>query len=156
MPIFVCLFTSREVFDQHLDTILVDLENLREVLSLQGSPLDAATLLGVCDSLGWNLDSTIGVDPFSWPSNSASRSWAGKMSPLDSSPTYPLASLLDQQKTIQSKVAQGKSVPISLVPKGSLSAVPGQDPTTGKSAAQSCLSTFAETSFGLFQSKRAN
>lgn len=38
---------NREEFDSHLDSMQMDLEQLREVLSLQGNPLDASTLLGL-------------------------------------------------------------------------------------------------------------
>lgn len=55
---------SREELDQHLDSTQVVLDNLREVLSLQGSPLDAATLLGVCDS--FSFDPTLAIDPLCW------------------------------------------------------------------------------------------
>lgn len=38
---------DKEEFDSHLDSMQMDLEQLREVLSLQGNPLDASTLLGL-------------------------------------------------------------------------------------------------------------
>ncbi|KZS12810.1 heat shock factor protein isoform X3 [Daphnia magna] len=82
---------SREELDNHLDTMQVDLEQLREVLSLQGNPLDASTLLGVCDSLGLNFEPTL--DSCNWAGYSAT--WNRRGIPSDSSPS--LASLLEHQ-----------------------------------------------------------
>ena len=77
---------SREEFDQHLDTMQVDLDQLREVLVQQKSPIDAATLLGVCDTIELNFKPTLGVDSFNW-----------NRRPSDSSLSYSFTSLLDQQ-----------------------------------------------------------
>ncbi|XP_032791981.1 heat shock factor protein isoform X4 [Daphnia magna] len=82
---------EREELDNHLDTMQVDLEQLREVLSLQGNPLDASTLLGVCDSLGLNFEPTL--DSCNWAGYSAT--WNRRGIPSDSSPS--LASLLEHQ-----------------------------------------------------------
>jgi len=75
----------------------VDLDQLREVLSLQGSPLDAATLLGVCDSLGLSYEPE---NSFNWPGsiNPSPTAWNWRNIPLDNLPSSPsLASLLEQQ-----------------------------------------------------------
>jgi len=77
---------SREEFDHHLDTMQVDLDQLREVLVQQKSPIDAATLLGVCDTIELNFEPTLGVDSFNW-----------NRRPSDSSLSYSFTSLLDQQ-----------------------------------------------------------
>ena len=83
--------SSREELDNHLDTMQVDLEQLREVLSLQGNPLDASTLLGVCDSLGLNFEPTL--DSCNWAGYPAT--WNRRGIPSDSSPS--LTSLLEHQ-----------------------------------------------------------
>ena len=83
--------SSREELDNHLDTMHVDLEQLREVLSLQGNPLDASTLLGVCDSLGLNFEPTL--DSCNWAGYPAT--WNRRGIPSDSSPS--LTSLLEHQ-----------------------------------------------------------
>ena len=89
--------SSREEFDNHLDTMQVDLEQLREVLSMQGSPLDASTLLGVCDSLGLNFEPGLGgVDSFCWPSNPPT-TWNLRAFPSDGPSSQSLAALLEQQ-----------------------------------------------------------
>ncbi|XP_046444609.1 heat shock factor protein-like isoform X7 [Daphnia pulex] len=65
---------SREELDSHLDTMQVDLEQLREVLSLQGNPLDASTLLGLFsadDSLPSNSYLSMDMDMFKNPSQGA-------------------------------------------------------------------------------------
>lgn len=66
----------------------MDLDQLREVLSMHGSPLDAATLLGVCDSMGLNGnygEPTMGVDSFNYPSNTGpSPAWNRGSYPSDS------------------------------------------------------------------------
>ena len=54
------LILSREEFDHHLDTMQVDLDHLREVLSQQGNPIDASSLLGVCDTIGLSFEPTLG------------------------------------------------------------------------------------------------
>ncbi|XP_046631290.1 heat shock factor protein 1-like isoform X2 [Daphnia pulicaria] len=82
---------EREELDSHLDTMQVDLEQLREVLSLQGNPLDASTLLGVCDSLGLNFEPTL--DSCNWAGYPAT--WNRRGIPPDSSPS--LTSLLEHQ-----------------------------------------------------------
>lgn len=69
----------------------VDLDQLREVLSLQGSPLDATTLLGVCNSLGFNFETSLdSYDLTSFPS----AIWNRGESPSDSLPQVP--SMLDR------------------------------------------------------------
>ncbi|XP_046631293.1 heat shock factor protein-like isoform X5 [Daphnia pulicaria] len=65
---------EREELDSHLDTMQVDLEQLREVLSLQGNPLDASTLLGLFsadDSLPSNSYLSMDMDMFKNPSQGA-------------------------------------------------------------------------------------
>ncbi|XP_057379463.1 heat shock factor protein-like isoform X5 [Daphnia carinata] len=65
---------EREELDSHLDTMQVDLEQLREVLSLQGSPLDASTLLGLFsadDTLPGNGYLSMDMDMFKNPSQGA-------------------------------------------------------------------------------------
>ncbi|XP_032791982.1 heat shock factor protein isoform X5 [Daphnia magna] len=65
---------SREELDNHLDTMQVDLEQLREVLSLQGNPLDASTLLGLFsadDTLPSNGYLSMDMDMFKNPSQGA-------------------------------------------------------------------------------------
>lgn len=57
---------SREGFDQHLDTIQVDLDQLREVLVQQKSQIDAATLLGVCHTIQFHFQSTWCADSVDW------------------------------------------------------------------------------------------
>lgn len=86
------LLSSREELDNHLDTMQVDLEQLREVLSLQGNPLDASTLLGVCDSLGLSFEPTL--DSCNW-TGYPSATWNWRGIPSESSPL--LASLLEHQ-----------------------------------------------------------
>lgn len=65
---------EREELDNHLDTMQVDLEQLREVLSLQGNPLDASTLLGLFsadDTLPSNGYLSMDMDMFKNPSQGA-------------------------------------------------------------------------------------
>ena len=99
----------------------MDLEQLREVLSMQGSPLDATTLLGVCDSIGLtlNYEPTLGVDSFNWSSNaSQTAAWNRRSIPADSGlQSQTLAALLDQH--LLPKVAKPRrfsSTPSASIP----------------------------------------
>jgi len=65
---------SREEFDHHLDTMQVDLDQLREVLVQQKSPIDAATLLGLFsgdETLAAHNYLSIDMDLFKPPSAGA-------------------------------------------------------------------------------------
>lgn len=84
----------------------VDLEQLREVLSLQGNPLDASTLLGVCDSLGLNFEPTL--DSCNWAGYPAT--WNRRGIPPDSSPS--LTSLLEHQMLPKVASAFKNTLPI--------------------------------------------
>lgn len=61
----------------------MDLEQLREVLSLQGNPIDASTLLGVCNSLNLESDS-----PINWPTDTSAAAWSRRNLPSDTTQLY--------------------------------------------------------------------